>query len=573
MVARGTIVAVVAGVIAAVIVASVYGVLVLRQQPSVKKMAIELWYPTGHYGDTDAGVAQILKTQLEKDGFFTVTLQSSAWSQYTQQFSRGQLPFFMLGWFPDFADSDNYVTPFLSPGGAKSLGSQYNNTTINGLIAQETGGPVGSRAQAFSAVQDQLAKDVPYLPLWQTGANAVYEKDVSGVILDPFLFRYYFIGKAGATEVKMSTSDTVTNLDPALEYDLFSGTVVGNVFDTLYTTTPTDGTTTPSIVPLLADGDATPVGGDTTLWEVKLKHNLQFSNGDPITAEDVKFSFKRLETINDPDSAAFYFTQLMDNKTLDSLITCVPEPCSSSYTIHFKLNQMYSLFPNLLTFSTASILNHNVFSNDLKKKISDVNLPTGAGSGPYMVDTANSDKNTRITMTANTKYNFPNMWASFQDKGAPAGAVPVAQKFTINIRSGSPNLKADIQTRQVNLVYRSLNPQDVKGLQSDNTLNVKIGSSPQIRYLVFNVQKPPFDNVNVRKAIAYLVNRQAIVDTVFQGLAQPLWSLIPPGWDGHKEVFKDVYGSAPDPGKARDLLQNVKQGVQPAEIVIRVAGE
>ena len=72
---------------------------------------------------------------------------------------------------------------------------------------------------------------------------------------------------------------------------------------------------------------------------------------------------------------------------------------------------------------------------------------------------------------------------------------------------------------------------------------------------MFNSGKAPFNKIQVRQAIAYSVNRQEIVDIVFGALAQPLWSMIPPGWYGHKDVFKDVYGSTPDAAKAKALLQ------------------
>lgn len=571
MVARRMLIVIVAVVLAIVIVTSVLAVFfLLPRGPS-----IELWYnSSGHYGDTEPLVAQVLKSQLESAGVFTVNLKSSAWATYTQQFSQGKLPFFLLGWFPDFADSDNYVTPFLTAGGAKSLGSYYNSTPMTRLIANETGGPLSTRAATFGSIQSLLASDVPYIPLWQTRAVAVYDNrassNVSGVILDPFLFRYYFIGKPGATTLTMSTTDSITNLDPALEYDLFSGTVVGNILDTLYTTAPTNGTTVPATLPLLASGDAVP-STDLKTWTVTLRPGLKFSNGDPITAADVKFSFQRVMAINNPDSASFYFTQLMNRNTIDQDITCSPVDCTGQ-GVTFHLNQSYTLFPQLLTFSTASIVNKRVFTGPTQN-MTGVSVLAGVGSGPYKVDTTTSNTNTRITLVANPNYNFPSFWKAY---GGPA-TVPVTPTFQLNLKSGSTAataMKQDIQTHAVDLAYRSLNPADVQALQSDTTLKVLLGNSPQIRYLVFNVQTPPFNDVNLRKAIAYLVNRTAIVNTVFPGsLATTLWSMIPPGWFGHTEVYQSVYGSTPNVTQAKTLLQNVKLAIQPADFVAVPARE
>lgn len=530
---------------------------------------IELWFNNdGHYGDTEDDVAQVLKSQLEAAGVFEVELKSSAWSQYTGQFSEGELPAFLLGWFPDFSDSDNYVTPFLSTGGAASLGSFYSSAEMDALISNETSGPLAEREQVFSQIQDKLAEDVPYLPLWLTRAHAVYETDVTGVILDPFVFRYYFIGKPGQTELFMSTTDKLTTLDTAIAYDLFSFTAMANVFDNLYITSPTDGTTTPEIIPLLADGDPIAVGGDLSHWRVKLKPNLVFSNGDPITAWDVVFSTRRVIQINDPGSAAFYLTSILDPANLGAALTCPDGDCNTTLTVDFHLKQDYTLFKTFLTFALTSVLNHRVFTSETQA-ISAINIPAGAGSGPYVLNVSASDLNTRLVLEANPNYNFPTLWSTYSAMGAPTGSVPVSQKFVISIKTDATALRQDIEahaTTGVNLAYRSLNPPDVQALQGRTDLTVLLGDSAQIRYLVFNVQKPPYNDVNLRKAIAYLVDRQELVNTVFGDLAEPLWSMIPPGWFGGKDVFKTVYGETPDVDQAKQLLENVSLdlGFQPA---------
>lgn len=553
--------AVVAVIVVVVLVASA-AVVILTAPPappaSVKPVAIELWYnDDGHYGDTEATVAVLLKAQLERSGVFQVTLRHSAWRTYVGQFSANQLPFFLLGWFPDFADSDNYVTPFLRTG-FQSLGTNYSNPQMDSLIDNETGATQG-RLQTFGAIQNLTAHDVPVLPLWMTRAVAVREPDVTGVVLDPFLFRYYFIGKnnTATTTLTMSTTDRITSLDPAVEYDLFPGTIVGNIFDTLYTTAPTDGTVVPATIPLLASGTpVNPVGGDPKVWEISLKPGLKFADGSNITAQDVQFSFQRLARINNPESAVFYVTGLMDRNVLantpDQVISMPDGP--NGLRVQFHLNKTYAIFSNLLTFSTTSILNHRVFPLNTS-----VDNPTtlpgggiGAGSGPYYVQS--TDLATSIVFAANPNYNFKTMWEQYASVGAPSIPVPVSQTFSISIKAAAAALRQDIQAHVVNLVYRSLNPPDVAALQQDSTLDVDLGNSPQIRYLVFNVGLAPVNNVAVRQAVAYSVNRSEIVNIVFGSLAQPLWSMVPPGWFGHTDVFQTTYGSAPNFAQAKAIL-------------------
>jgi peptide/nickel transport system substrate-binding protein len=223
--------------------------------------------------------------------------------------------------------------------------------------------------------------------------------------------------------------------------------------------------------------------------------------------------------------------------------------------VQFRLNQTYSIFPQLLTFSTTAILNSALYPVNTA-----VNNPTtlpgggiGAGSGPYYVQS--TDLVNSIVFAANPNYNFPMMWAQYASKGAPSIAVPVSDIFSISIKSTAAALAADVRAHVVDLGYRSFNPPDVATLRGDDSLEVDLGNSPQIRYLVFNVGKTPVNNVLVRRAIAYSVDRQEIVNVVFGDLAEPLYSMIPPGWFGHRESFKEVYGSGPDAARARALLQ------------------
>jgi len=96
-----------------------------------------------------------------------------------------------------------------------------------------------------------------------------------------------------------------------------------------------------------------------------------------------------------------------------------------------------------------------------------------------------------------------------------------------------------------------LNPQDITSLAKNASFKeVKPSGSLSIRYMLFNVSQKPFDNVKIRQAIAYAVDRQAIVTDVFSGINQPLYSMVPPGMWSHIDVFPHR-----DLEKAKQLLQ------------------
>src|SRR5437879_4984530 len=97
---------------------------------------IPLWYNSdGHYGDTEPTVAQVIANSIEKTGKVHVQVNSEPWAQYTTDFGNGKLPFFLLGWYTDYYDPDDYASPFLGTAGAASLGSPTSNSTMNNCLA------------------------------------------------------------------------------------------------------------------------------------------------------------------------------------------------------------------------------------------------------------------------------------------------------------------------------------------------------------------------------------------------------------------------------------------------------
>jgi peptide/nickel transport system substrate-binding protein len=77
-------------------------------------------------------------------------------------------------------------------------------------------------------------------------------------------------------------------------------------------------------------------------------------------------------------------------------------------------------------------------------------------------------------------------------------------------------------------------------MQSDSTLKVWEGTGSFIQYICFQERTPPFDNPQVRQAIASAIDRKELVDTVFLGQASPLYSMIPNGMAFHQDAYKSL---------------------------------
>jgi len=161
-------------------------------------VTINLQYSNDHYGPSSGDEYALVKDQLESSGLFKVNLQTTEWVQYSKDRSSDVYPVYQLGWFPDYSDADNYLTPFFLKD--NFLANHYDNPEVNDLILkQATTQDKAERTKLIEEIQDKVAKDLSTLPLLQGAQVAVTGKDVTGTqdTLDPsFKFRYAALAKS-----------------------------------------------------------------------------------------------------------------------------------------------------------------------------------------------------------------------------------------------------------------------------------------------------------------------------------------------------------------------------------------
>jgi peptide/nickel transport system substrate-binding protein len=162
-------------------------------------ITIKLGYTPTHYGPNTVDEANELARELNNSGLFKASVGDAEWEQYQTLYKQGAYDLYILGWYPDFLDADNYLTPFLRDGGFYANG--YNNPQVNSLLDQELGSTnPQEREKTFGQIQDIVAQDVPLVPSWNGQNVAVAGKDMTGIAqtLDPtYIFRFWLIGKKG----------------------------------------------------------------------------------------------------------------------------------------------------------------------------------------------------------------------------------------------------------------------------------------------------------------------------------------------------------------------------------------
>lgn len=141
---------------------------------------IKLQYNPDHYGSSSGDEYAMIKEQLEKSGLFTVDLQSTEWVTYSKDRTADAYPVYQLGWFPDYSDPDNYLTPFFVPG--NFLKNHYDNPQVASLIQKQlTTVDKDERVKLLGEAQEAVAKDLSTLPLLQGAQVLVAGADVKGV--------------------------------------------------------------------------------------------------------------------------------------------------------------------------------------------------------------------------------------------------------------------------------------------------------------------------------------------------------------------------------------------------------
>ena len=160
-------------------------------------VSLNLQYNPDHYGPSSGDEYAQVKSQLETGGLFKVNLQSTEWVQYSKDRTADVYPAYQLGWFPDYSDADNYLSPFFSKD--NFLANHYDNPEVQGLITKQVGTTdKAERTKLIEEIQAKVGADLSTLPLLQGSQIAVEStaNGVSGAVLDgSFKFRFATLTK------------------------------------------------------------------------------------------------------------------------------------------------------------------------------------------------------------------------------------------------------------------------------------------------------------------------------------------------------------------------------------------
>ncbi|MEN8653739.1 ABC transporter substrate-binding protein [Streptomyces sp. 21So2-11] len=320
--------------------------------------------------------------------------------------------------------------------------------------------------------------------------------------------------------ITVGTTDDVSGLDPAGSYDAGSWSLYSNLYQSLLTFEPRSAVPVPD-----AASGCRFLGEKLRTYQCELRSGLTFSNGHALTAQDVKYSFDRMRTVDvgDASSPKPLFESLASVKVTGNRIT-------------FSLRTGDATFPFKMATGAGAIVDRSEYSaNQLRTG------DTVVASGPYVLKKYKAGVRARLE---------PN--PSYQ------GAVKKTRTpIEIRYYKEAEQLNAAWKAKRIDVTHRKMPPEVLAELgPGDRDVRISESEGSEIRNLVFNLRESsPMSSRSVRQAAAWLIDRNKIASEVYHGTVEPLYSLIPQGVTGHSTPYFDAYPN-PDRARAGQLLRN-----------------
>jgi peptide/nickel transport system substrate-binding protein len=364
----------------------------------------------------------------------------------------------------DDKDTGSDTTP--ASGGAQATATEAN-ITVNQNVTATTG-------TSNEGTPETAASPTEAEPTGKSGGSVIFARAVDAENMDPV------------------TQDGNINIWPLM-----------SIYDQLIRVDD-QGT---GLIPGLATEWS--VSDDSLTYTFNIREGVLYSDGSPLTVEDIKWSIERARDTED-SPWTFTLEQVSDIQTPDDK------------TVVMKLNKPWSPF-----LSDVSMFNASIISKPFADKVGVEGLVDQCmGTGPFSLK--EWKKAESMTLAKNENY-----WEE---------GMPLVDTITLKI---VPDVNSEILQFQGGEVDGIIGQNDIpfnriKDLEADSNLQVLKFPSTYNNFMVLQTQHEPLDDVHVRKAMNYATDKQAIIDTVLFGVAEISNSFMPNGslfWNPDQEGY------------------------------------
>lgn len=436
---------------------------------------------------------------------------------------------YLTDWGSAYFDPFDLAEPKLTTGGRGNF-SFYANPEVDQLLRAASTQPDAARRQeAYHRIQRLVFQDAP----WIFGYSRQELEAASADVLnwEPAMdsrINLHRVGlRRGDTLVVAMNADSIPTLDPAMHRLRYAETVIRNLFDGLVTRTTRD-----KVVPELAERwtQISP-----TVWEFSLRKGVVFHNRDPLTAEDVVFTFDRVlreGAIGGKSSP---------RKGLLGPLAKVE--AAGPNTVRFTLEKP---FPPFL----QAVVHFQIVPKAYIAKVGDAAFAERPiGTGPFKFVQAKLDSQVVLERFDGYYGGSPEL--------PPVG--PARLKSAVFRMMPEPSTRiAALKAGEVHLI-QSVPLDLLPDLDRDPRVVVKRAEGTRVYGVELNTAKPPFNDVRVRQAMNYAIDWEQILKTIYRGTGTRLATAFLPsgfGFDASLAPYRH------DPARARVLLKEAGYAVR-----------
>lgn len=275
------------------------------------------------------------------------------------------------------------------------------------------------------------------------------------------------------------------------------------------------------------------IGDDNLTITFTLKDNIKFHNGATLSSADVKYTFDSMLQSSGTKQGSFYDSvpdETDPEKKKSKRVSHFAEPIAApdAKTIVFKVTR-----PELVNQLLSNLVTIPIIPTGSLEQLQTAPV----GTGPFKLVSFDSLNNT-VMLEA-----FPEYW-----EGAPKIA-----KLKVKTVPEPNALQNELLSGEVDIAPNPtiLSSDAVNAIEKSGNLKVEKFNGSNIQYIGFNTQVSPFNNVKIRQAIAYAINREKIINELLSGQAKIAYSILPEESWAYTTGTKYTY----DPAKAKQLLQ------------------
>jgi YVTN family beta-propeller protein len=350
-------------------------------------------------------------------------------------------------------------------------------------------------------------------------------------------------------------------LDPAVAYEDDSWQLLSVTNDGLVEFERTGGASGANLVPNLATALPRPTNRGTS-YTFRLREGVRYSTGRPVMPDDVRWALKRAFLIG-PHGRQFYSGIVgaggCSRKTCDLSRGIVTDEAERSIT--FRLNEPDPEFLYKLALPFAYPLPSGIAPRE-------VGLDPVPATGPYMI--ASLERGQQIELVRNPEFQ---VWSTAAQPGGYADEIVVRLSGTLDQQV------TQVEQGEADFV-RGLPPDRVAELRPHHASRLRPFVHPTTDFMSLNTDAPPFDDVRVRRALNYAVDRKKIVE-LYGGpeFARATCQVLPPNFPGFRpycpytiDPSDDGAWTAPNLSRARELISD--SGTAGMEVrVWQIAGQ